>query len=198
MAIHEQAEGIAWHVRYAFQRMLEDARDLQNRAGGIVSPCPRLAETPSENEPANRAVESFLLHARNVYDFFFTAPRPNMPDVSVQQFFDIGQTWKPDANHYCPYLTRERNRLHRSIQHLSYDRIAFERNKQWEVATIVSELTAVWNEYLRRLSVERRGWFSSSEQPATPLENLCANTQPSVPYESDEVRTHTAGDVPQG
>jgi hypothetical protein len=165
MAIHEKAHQIASHVAYELGQLLEDARELQ----------------ASEK---NSTLESFLMHARNLYDFFFVAPRPKMPDVSVQQFFDDGETWKPDAIRYCPYLTRERERLNRSIHHLSYDRLNFESKKQWEISTIVSDVTAVWNEFLTRLSPERRGWFSTTQGAYSPPANLSAQTQPSGSHDT--------------
>src|SRR5262249_33933657 len=132
------------------------------------------------------------LHARSLYDFFFVPPRKNSPDVSIQQFFEDGQAWRPEPAQLCPYLQRERERLNPSIQHLSYDRLDYEPNKEWNVRTIVTEITTIGSEFLGKLPPERRAWFETasvtSQQHCSALANLCAKTQPSG-IQAREVRS---------
>jgi hypothetical protein len=123
MAAQSKAEEIAPHVVYEFERLIEDARNLITLAGTIVSSGPALPGAGGDKESTNRALESLLLHARNVYDFFFVAPRKGFPDVSVQQYLEHGQAWTPDPAVLCPYLLGQQQRLNRSVPHLSYDRL---------------------------------------------------------------------------
>jgi hypothetical protein len=184
MTVPAQAQQIASHSAYEFERLNEDARELQTLVGTVVSSGRPLPGTGSNQEAVNRALESLLLHARNVYDFFFVAPRNNCPDVSVPHFFEDGQVWTPDLTQLCPYLDGQRERLNRSIQHLSYDRLAYEPTKDWNISTLVTELAAVWDDFLSRLPPGRRQWFARpvpppAQQPS-PSSNLCARTQPTV------------------
>jgi hypothetical protein len=195
MAVHPNAEQIAPHVTYDVLRFYEDARNLQRRrevigVGTIVSSGPQLQggvsapqaqNHPGDQPDVNRSLESFLLHARKLYDLFFVPPRKSAPDVFFEHFLDAGHGWSPDPNQLCPYLHGQRERLNRSIQHLSYDRIGYEPHKEWNVSTIVAEVTALWDEFFRRLPPARRQWFVYDGRlaqggPISP--NLSAKTAP--------------------
>jgi hypothetical protein len=181
MPLHANAEQMASHVAYEVVRLHEDALDLQRRVGTVVSSGPQLQGVAIDQAPVNRSLESFLLHVRNIYDVFFVLPRKNTPDVSFDHFLDAGHGWAPDPARLCPYLHSQRERLNRSIQHLSFDRIGYEPQKNWNIGTIVSEIDAVWEEFLRYLPAARRCWFASGGRPAqggSPVSpNLCVSTQ---------------------
>ncbi len=66
MTVPAQAQQIASHIAYEFERLNEDARDLQTLVGTVVSLGRPLPGTGSNQEAVNRALESPLLHARNV------------------------------------------------------------------------------------------------------------------------------------
>jgi hypothetical protein len=95
----------------------------------------------------------------------------------------IAPVWTPDLTQLCPYLDGQRAQLNRSIQHFSYDRLAYEPTKVWNISTLVTELAAVWDDFLSRLPPRRRQWFARPVPPAqqpSPSSNLCAKTQPTV------------------
>jgi hypothetical protein len=158
MPVHRLAQQIAPHVKYEFDRLLENARELA-RIDAAIKSSQSLPAPGGDKEAMNRALECFLLHARNLYDFFFM--RPRFPDdVLAEHFFSTG--WAVNGSGLCPYLFNERERLNQSIQHLSYNRLKFAAAKVWQISIIVNELTAVWNSFIVSLSPQCQGWFGYS------------------------------------
>jgi hypothetical protein len=145
MALHRQAQQIAPHVAYELKMLYHCLR--------------KLATWTMPSEDGNMAMEAFLLHARNLYDFFFAGMGVGGKDVSVEHFLDAGSEWNPVNSTLSPYLTAQRQRLNRSIQHLSYDRIGFEPYKDWDLSKIYDELRGLWQQMMARLPAARQAWF---------------------------------------
>ena len=81
----------------------------------------------------NVYLETALLHTRVLREFLFGKRNPKYPeDVRAVDFFDDGNEWSPSIDCTCPYLLRETERLDRALAHLSYSRIGYESNKNWE------------------------------------------------------------------
>ena len=108
----------------------------------------------------NILLASFLIHTRNLRDFLFTPPR--LDDVSAKDFL---AEWDESVETWCPYLDENRDRLNKSLAHLSYKRIEYEPNKSWDCGTIYKELTAAWNEFWSRLPSEKKEWFTRPRNP---------------------------------
>jgi hypothetical protein len=89
------------------------------------------------------ALESFLVHARNLRDFFARNGRDN--DVLARDF--LGRL----ASVRLPFLRRTatRHRLDRRIAHISYSRSKLKRD--WPVTTILNELDAAMAKFEREL-----------------------------------------------
>ena len=150
MARHAEAKRIAWSVGYEMWIFSEAVR--------AYSPALRR----SERFQHNLLLESVLVHARVIYEFLFKRYNSKYPkDVRAVQFFDNPKQWKPDKSKLCPFLTDNLERMNRSLQHLSYDRITFGRNA-WEIGTVASEISTAWDYFLSQLPEEQTQWLLSA------------------------------------
>lgn len=152
MPPHPQAQQIATHIAYEVEMLFRTIDRLERDRGKDVV-------------EDNRRIEAVLLHARVIYDFLFTDPRPSKPDVSAKHFFDSPKQWTGDPATLCPYLTAERERLNRSVPHLSYDRLQYEKSKSWDLHSVGSELKLAWEQFLAHLPAARRGWLTITRPP---------------------------------
>ena len=105
----------------------------------------------------NVLLASFLIHARNVRAFLFPPPRPKPDDVLAQQFLP---EWDEKVEKRCPYLDANRERLNKSLAHISYKRIEYEPKKEWKYLEIHKEITDAWDDFFSRLPEEKREWFT--------------------------------------
>ena len=173
MAVHPNAQRIANDVAYEVESFFQSLQRLERHLG---------ADAVDDNQ----RLENVLLHARVIYDFLFVAPRNKHPDVSALHFFDNTGQWSGNPNTLCPYLTQRRERLNRSVPHLSYDRIAFESNKAWDLHTVATEIKNAWEFFLKQLAPARRQWFAPSTPPRTnqyqPPANLCAKSESQITH----------------
>ena len=144
--MHSQAREVAPRVAYEVW-MIREARRLHREA--------------SDRPMKNSLLESFLLHARNLHDFFSRSRADlkgqHATDVIAEDFFDDVAQWKRPT---MPFLDEHRQRIHRSIAHLTYHRVAYEKNKRiWKLDTILMEIDGVWTAFVENIPVERRAWF---------------------------------------
>jgi len=141
-----QAEEIAPEVLYEWNMFEWCANELQKR--------------PEDYAYRNCLLESFLMHARVLHDFFMFGPKEDA--VSAQDFFDDPSTWQIKSRKLCPYLSKERRRLQGMVPHLTYRRLNYKRTgqKPWNVTAIIDDITRAWAFFLASLPPERRFWFS--------------------------------------
>ena len=146
---HEQAEAIAPHVFYEWDRFTQAAQRIA------------MSQSAGDAYGVDLTLEAFLQHARNLLHFFSrdTSPRD---DVFAIHFVD---SWTCPMTE-LPYLNQHAKRLDRSIQHLSYSRITYGANREWPIDTIVSEMQAVWNRFWSELTPEQQEWFLRLIDPA--------------------------------
>jgi len=104
----------------------------------------------------NILLASFLLHTRVLRDFLFY-PRKWDDDVVAEDFL---AEWDESVEKWCPYLHENKSRLDKSLAHLSYERIDFEPNKEWDCGRIHTDLKAAWDEFWDRLTPEKQEWFT--------------------------------------
>lgn len=101
-------------------------------------------------------VECFLLHARNLVDFY-VKPMGAKPDDVFARLFFIDQTkWEATENQICSLIKSERSMINKKLAHLTYARI----DKQcWDVCGIYSELQHAKSIFMGLLDSEKRAWF---------------------------------------
>jgi len=100
--------------------------------------------TPDVVALRNIALESTLVHARNLRDFF--SPNGRRNDVLARDFVT------PLPRIAMPYLRRAPTgrRIDRLLAHPSYDRSRL--SKQWPIGTLRIELIQAWKAFLDRLA----------------------------------------------
>lgn len=97
-------------------------------------------------------LESALIHARNLLDFFTCEPTPN-DDILAAHFIcnSDGSPWKPTG---LTHLVSRRTDINKALTHLTYTRVA---NKPgWPFALIRHEIEIAYLEFVERLPEDQR------------------------------------------
>lgn len=117
----------SWHVFYEWT-MLEDTHSLMS------------ASDLAHNHRRSALLESFIVHVRNHYEFFWQPAKGwRNNDIAVDDFFDGNAAWRGQLNQPPALLSSDMvNRMHREIAHLSYDRLEPDRPTEWEVTALLN------------------------------------------------------------
>jgi hypothetical protein len=101
----------------------------------------------------NAIMESFVLHLRNLLDFFYTAPRKT--DVSATMFYDSGHL-PPDFPAESTILSAAHRRAHKEMSHITTER-HWEGNpaKLWEFHRLLREVKPLVEKFLQTASAAR-------------------------------------------
>jgi len=141
--MHPHADAIAKKVqyelsmfRYAYQRMQNEWLD-------------------SDSLHRNILLETFLLHARVLRDFFVQNPKGD--DVSASHFYDDPNIWISITSNHCTYLQNNRTRLNKYLAHLTYDRI--NEDKNWQTDIIFKEVCTAWELFHSMLNKDQQALF---------------------------------------
>jgi hypothetical protein len=151
-----------WEMLYSTLQSLQDLRRCRADPAGMA---PALAAiqfvgTSLNDRLESALLESFLLHARSLRDFFYSDRKTFKDDVLAGDFFDDPDHWRKVRPLLGPHLSVSRGRLNKALAHLSYERIELsEADRLWDVKTIDTELEVVKDAFLAALPVERRQWF---------------------------------------
>jgi len=149
---------VATFVWFEHTQLVAAFKEIQSLLAGRRAKSQR--EQPMTNPEqlqVNVLLASFLIHARSLRDFLFTPPRFD-DDVSATHFLP---DWAEKVEDWCPYFHKHRERLNKSLAHISYKRIEYEPNKGWDCGKIHNELTDAWNKFLGRLTPEEQDWFTA-------------------------------------
>ena len=140
----KELEGMAEHVGYEIQ--------LLRWAVG------RLSQGP-ERILVNVAIECFLLHLRNLRDFFYAA-NPRDDDAVASDYFDDPTTWESSRPELASVIAVEKERIHRALVHLSYSRLGYVGDaKGWKVGEMTAAIDKTFMAFLQKLPTEREAWF---------------------------------------
>ena len=96
--------------------------------------------------------ELILLHARALYDFLFY-PTPRDDDVISIDVLGVNnaRTWEDNRGNncqkLCPILNQNRDRIHKMLAHLSYDRKKLKEKDGPHPDVIERELIAAFKEF---------------------------------------------------
>ncbi len=151
--------------------------DLRNAAGNIYYEVEMLCNVlalwlflPLLN-PAfrNMAIESFLVHFRNVRDFLYPTHGQRQPDSkspdryavaldSVLAFDFNPSGWNFEITDWIEVAPDERNRINRMLSHVSYSRSSYA--KEWPLQRMGEELTSRFIQFLKTLTPGRKDLFA--------------------------------------
>jgi hypothetical protein len=139
------------HISYEIKMLRELAAGLQGEGVG-----PRTLR--------NALLESFLIHYRNLYDFFypeFPAKRRLPHDISAADYLANSKRWRNSR----PELDKKRvienrERVNCLLAHLTLRRLKY-NNRSWPDRNMAETMEGLIEEFLRELPRERRAWFRS-------------------------------------
>ena len=109
----------------------------------------------SEHVWKNLAMEGFLLHLRNLRDFFYSTSESSKPDDVLAE--DYVSSWDTDRPPLAQVIAEKRERLNRQLAHLSYSRLRFQ--KSWgNLDEMRGEIMKTANSFLEVLPEDKRDW----------------------------------------
>jgi hypothetical protein len=102
----------------------------------------------------NALIESFVIHLRNLIDFFYPG-QVQADDVVAAEFFEGSDDW-PRVSSIPPTLSAARIRAHKEVSHLTRKRFAgTPPEKGWEILELMREIKAVLNQFARSASSKK-------------------------------------------
>lgn len=141
------------HVVYEINMLMEMARGLR---GERVSPAAL----------QNALLESFLIHYRNLRDFFY--PELCLGDrrdaASARDFVTNLARWRRRKGDWQDATGDERQRLNRQIAHLSWSRLKYSP-RTWPTIRMTRRMAHLIRMFLEELPSTREPWFDEAERP---------------------------------
>ena len=145
------------------QKTKKSEEDLKSVAGEVVYEINMLitcaVELSKLNATKNAYLESFLIHFRNLRDFFY--PDKAFPDDILAEHYL--PTWKdkPEMNEFWQ---KSREKLNKLVAHLSFKRAELAKDKNWPVNDdMCKDVMKVWDGFVRNLPQDKRKWFEQTE-----------------------------------
>lgn len=101
----------------------------------------------------NGIIEAFILHLRNILDFFYTRPRKS--DVGATMFYDSGE--RPETFPAKSALLNEAHRrAHKEMSHLTTERHwEGDPKKVWQFAKLMQDVRPLLKAFLETASATR-------------------------------------------
>ncbi len=141
--VHKKAKEVAPDVQYEFDMLEWAYKKLSSDALNTTN-------------KRNAYGECFLIHARNLIDFFVPPCRRRDDDVFASHFFDEPEKWEEHESDLCQYARKERDDINKTLAHLTYRRIS---EKNWNEERISNGLETAKSKFLGLLAPEQRRWF---------------------------------------
>ncbi len=142
--------------RHGYEKLVELDVDVGNILPGQVWPRVGTGISSEEVRDASVVLESFLVHARVLHDFFCQSRRWE-DDIVASDF--VGTWAKPSESDYG-YLNAQKERLDKALAHLTTTRVKYDTDgKVWDVATIRREIEGMIQRFFSELPDERRRLF---------------------------------------
>jgi len=133
-------------LRQASNHLHYELRMLECMAIGIHSGLAGIS-------PINNAfIESFVIHARVLLDFFYPF-KPRQDDVIVTDFFDRPKTWEEARPEKTDILKTIHKRVGKEAAHLTYSRQKVsEEQKAWDHENIARDIRVLADCFLSEVS----------------------------------------------
>jgi len=126
-------------------------------------------------------LESFLIHLRNLIDFFYTQPSDALTDDLVAgDFFDPPSTWDPGM--MPKSLKDARGRANKEVSHITQKRKErADPTKPWPVADLFNEIGVVAQKFAAEASSKKlhpsiTTWLKADPQMAVTLMNAASTS----------------------
>jgi len=110
----------------------------------------------------NAALESFIIHTRNILDFLYPTSKvvgnDKYDDIIADDYFDDPSQWYQIRLEKSASLTQAHQRAHKEVAHLTYSRIGLtEAAKKWHFLAIAQEVSAMFDRFLESAPADRLG-----------------------------------------
>lgn len=123
------------HLRYEYSMLVAVAQAI---ASGISE----------RGWLTNALLESFVIHLRNLIDFFYPPASSKPDDVVAGDFFSSSEEWEQLRPVMSAALTAARGRANKEISHLTYARLLVTPDaKPWAFLDLAQELGTVMNSF---------------------------------------------------
>ena len=127
------------HLGYEYQMFIQLAVRL---AGG----------EPADRFLHNAALESFIIHVRNILDFLYASDKvlrtDKYDDIIAEDYFDDPSVWHKERPVKSRLLEQSHQRAHKEVAHLTYARVGkTDEDKQWRFLDIASEVNQTFNRF---------------------------------------------------
>lgn len=118
----------------------------------------KLVANPQDQFEKNILLESFAIHSRNLFDFFYSKKKQK-DDISYEDFIARKMEFKSrrTKKRILKNLTKKTNK---QIAHLSYSRNNYNRiTKGWNVTTIYKNMNKTIVAFYNCMEPEKKKWF---------------------------------------
>src|SRR4051812_23493088 len=142
----ELAEMARRHLAYEIKMLRETAAALQGKGIG-----PRGFR--------NAMLETFLIHYRNLLDFFYADKRRALAhDVSAAHYVIDPKRWKERRPRMDKEATSSRERVNAQLAHLTYRRLKYHQ-RNWSDRRMLRQIEELIENFAQQLPARRRRWF---------------------------------------
>jgi len=105
----------------------------------------------------NALLESFVIHFRNLLDFFYPTENAKNDDVLAEDYFDDG-AWNKIRPALSDAMAQGKIRAHKEIAHLTYARLQVTpESKNWKFIDITNELNEIMEVFVSHVPKARLG-----------------------------------------
>lgn len=108
----------------------------------------------------NAMLESFLIHARCLFDFLYPSGDTRSNDVVVDDYFSDPTEFRKKLPSTLPIESYLKHRTGKEIAHLTYDRLKISPEKKlWQLSDVHNQIADALEIFFKNLTNEQRGWF---------------------------------------
>ena len=104
------------------------------------------------NVIGNSLLESFLLHFRNLRDFFYPE-KPHQYDVLAEHFL---VNWNDKRPEMPETFSKLRDNVNKRVAHISYKRLEFLNERDWPTQDMLNDVKKVWDSFYNGLTEDKR------------------------------------------
>lgn len=121
-----------------------------------------IKDCPKNTKPFNALLESFLIHARNLHDFFFEEGMNPNDDVFVRHYLATDKLEAFRRTRGNAIL--DKTKVNKLLAHITFSRAAYVNNKGWPAQEIFQQLMTIAMQFHQCLSPENKKLFTEFSQ----------------------------------
>lgn len=108
----------------------------------------------------NVMLESFLIHARCLFDFLYPSKETRSNDVIADDYFSDSTEFRKKLPSSLPIESYLKRRTGKEVAHLTYDRLKITpEEKVWQISDVHNQIVSALEIFFNSLTDEQRNWF---------------------------------------